>query len=460
MFFFVRIIISSVVGRGYGLWYHRRTMNELWNEILKQLSVALSETAVSTWFAECEFVAFEDERLVICAGSEFRKDVIEKRFASTICGIASSLLAGDIQLTVLSDAEEAQAYLGRKQFNGGSEFLRMKDFTFDNFVQGEENRWACGISRKVSEEPGNGLYNPVFIYSGSGLGKTHLLYSIGQAIKEKYPEKNIVFAKGDDFLNRMIQAIREGEGKQFRDEFRTADVLLIDDVHVLAGKRATQEEFFNTFNAVYEAGHQIVVTCDRPPKELSDLEERLRTRFESGILCEISRPGLQLRKDIVAFKAAQAGLELSETDVDFIAGRLTCNVRQLEGAVKNLVAYQGIMGKIGGEALIRTVENMCQTEDRRITPELVLRETARYYSVTVDDIKSDSRVRKYVNARKMAMYVLREKLDMTFEDIGTLCGNRDHATVINNFKQVFNNKSSAEVREALRVIYMNIGDKP
>lgn len=435
-------------------------MNELWNEILKQLSVALSETAVSTWFTECEFVAFEDDNLVICAGSEFRKDVIEKRFAATICGIASSLLAGDIKLTVLSDAEEAQAYLGRKQFNGDSEFARMKDFTFTNFVLGEENRWACGISRKVSEEPGNGLYNPVFIYSGSGLGKTHLLYAIGQAIKEKYPDKNIVFAKGDDFLNRMIQAIREGEGKKFRDEFRTADVLLIDDIHVLAGKRATQEEFFNTFNAVYEAGHQIVVTCDRPPKELSDLEERLRTRFESGILCEISRPGLQLRKDIVAFKAAQAGLELSETDVDFIAGRLTCNVRQLEGAIKNLVAYQGIMGKISGEALIRTVENMCQTEDRRITPELVLKETARYYSVTVDDIKSNSRVQKYVKARKMAMYVLREKLGMTFEDIGTLCGNRDHATVINNFKQVFNNKSTAEVREALNVIYMNIGDKP
>ena len=433
-------------------------MNELWNEILKQLKVALSETAVSTWFSECEFVALEDDNLVICANSGFKKDVIEKRFGGLIKYAAKDLLGGEINLTVLADGEEAQDWLGRRRFSEIS-IPSMPEFTFGNFVVGESNRLPFGVSLKVSEEPDNRNYNPLFIYSDSGLGKTHLLFSIGQAVREKYPGMKVVYTKGVDFLNSMVEAISRGECGSFREEYRRADLLLIDDIHIIAGKRATQEEFFNTFNAVYEAGHQIVVTCDCPPKELSDLEHRLLTRFESGIIAQILPPELQLRKDIVSAKAGQAGLELSGTDIDYIAGNLDVSIRQLEGAVKSLAAYRDIMGKLTGDVLIRTVENMRKGVSRKITPEAIIEETAKYFSVSPDDIRGDSRVQRFTAARCMAMFLMREKLDMTYGDIGQACGNRNHATVINNCKQVFNNKSTPKVDEAIRSISMNLSNK-
>ena len=432
-------------------------MNELWSEILKQLSSTLSETAMKTWFAECEFVALQEESLVICAGNEFRRDIIEKRFSPIIREIASGILSSEINLIVLGDAEEAQRYLGEGRFNKGDSLPVIEEFTFDRFVVGEANRFAASVAKKVAENPKGNLLNPFYIYSDSGMGKTHLLYAIGQAVMAACPDKKVVYAKGSDFLNRMIEAIRNNETESFRQIYRQADVLLVDDIHIIAGKQATQEEFFNTFNSIYEAGRQIVITCDRPPKDLQNLENRLLSRFESGIICEICPPELALRKDIIRDKAGRMNLDLEEPDVEFIASRLTKNVRQIEGALKNMAAYREITGKLTAEHMIRAVENVSANTQASVTPADVIRETARYYAVTADDIRGNSREKKYVRARQVAIYLMRDKLGMTLVEIGKEMGNRNHATIMSAIRRI--NEAAAidaSMTIALRDIEMNM----
>ena len=301
------------------------SLQEIWNEIIKILSRELTPTAMTTWFSDCEPVALEDCRLILHTSSEFKRDIISKRFADTIKAALSDLFSCEFDLLVLA-GDELNEYMDKaKEENILPE---MAGYTFDRFIVGSSNKFAHAAAVAVADKPGK-TYNPLFIYGNSGLGKTHLLLAIGHYIQETDPTKKIAYIKGDEFTIQMVKAIKDGTGEEFRSKYRNVDLFLVDDIQFIAGKRATQDEFFHTFNNIFEAGHQIVITSDRPPMEMSVLDDRLRTRFQGGLMADIQPPDLETRMAITRNKAAQRGLILSNEAVEYIAEKITSNIRQL-----------------------------------------------------------------------------------------------------------------------------------
>ena len=312
------------------------SVNDIWEEIVKILSKQLTPTAISTWFSDCTPVEIDDCKLVLHTTTDFKRSIIISRFGDTIKAALSDLFSCDFDILVLAGDEINDFSIKKKAENSLPE---MEGYTFDRFIVGNSNKFAHAAALAVAEKPGV-TYNPLFIYGNSGLGKTHLLLAIGQEIHEKDPSKKIAYLKGDEFTNQLIRAIKDGTGEEFRTKYRNVDLFLVDDIQFIAGKQQTQNEFFHTFNNIYEAGHQIVITSDRPPLEMSLLDDRLRTRFEGGLMADIQPPDLETRMAIIRNKAAQLGLLLSDDAVAYIAENITANIRQLEGVIKRLTAYK------------------------------------------------------------------------------------------------------------------------
>ena len=263
----------------------------------------------------------------------------------------------------------------------------MAGYTFDHFIVGNSNRFAHAAASAVAENPGK-TYNPLFIYGNSGLGKTHLLLAIGNAIHERWPNKTIVYIKGDEFTNQLVRAIKSGTTEDFRNKYRSVDLFLVDDIQFIAGKQQTQNEFFHTFNSIYEAGNQIVITSDRPPLEMATLDDRLRTRFEWGLMADIQPPDLETRMAITRNKAAQLGLILSDEAVTYIAENITSNIRRLEGVIKKLTAYKEILNEvITIDSVKRAIRDVIIEGIYTPTPEIIIRETARYFQLTEEDLR-------------------------------------------------------------------------
>ena len=323
------------------------SVQDIWNEILKILSKKLTPTAIQTWFSECKAIDWDNSRLILCAKNDFTQSILSSRFSSVIKEALYDIFSSDCEVLILSGEDGLQDYLEKKDPSSKNDMLpEMQGFTFDRFIVGSSNRFAYAAAKAVSEHPGGQDYNPLFIYGNSGLGKTHLLFAIGQAIHEQYPKKIIAYVKGEDFTNRLINSLQNRKMQEFREEFRKVDLLLVDDIQFIAGKQSTQEEFFHTFNSIYEAGNQIVITSDRPPLEMSLLDDRLRTRFEGGVMADVQPPDLETRMVIIRNKAAQLGLILSEEAVSYIANNITANIRQLEGVIKKLTAYKEILNEV------------------------------------------------------------------------------------------------------------------
>ena len=432
-------------------------MKELWDEIIKILSGQINKTAIETWFTGCELISFTNNHLVISAENQFKEEILNIRFLPEIKKAAEKLLCSEIDVLVLSDSKELRQYKESESQRKYPAFSGREEYSFENFIVGESNRFVFNAAKHVAEHPGDESINPLFIYSGSGMGKTHLLYAIGQYVKQQFPEKNVIYVKANDFLNELLEAIQNRETKQFRNRYRYPDVLLIDDIYLIAGKVATQEEFFNTFNAVYESGHQIVLTSDRPPSEVANLEQRLRTRFEGGVIADIHKPNLQLRKEIICAKSRKLGIELTCNQVEYVADCLQENVRQLEGAIKNIAAYYSINGEITDETISRSVKSICSEAGSRINADMILQETARYYSVTLANMTGQSREKRYSAARQTAIYLMRTNLNMTCEEIGRLLGNRNHSTIVSSIKQTEKKLSAdKQLSEAMKTILLNI----
>jgi len=282
------------------------SLNDIWNSVLAVLGQNLTATALNTWFDDCTPVEIVNNRLVIHTPTEFKRDIIQSRFAQTIIDALSDLFSAEFKLTILA-GDELDSYISETKTD--DTLPEVAGFTFDNFVVGPSNKYAHAAAIAVAENPGK-LYNPLFIYGNSGLGKTHLLLAIGSAIHAKNPKAKIVYVKGDDFTNDLVHAIQVGGGEDLRAKYRSADLLLMDDIQFIAGKQQTQEEFFHTFNTLYEAGKQIVVTSDRPPMEMNKLEDRIRTRLEWGLMADVQPPDLETRMAITRNKAAQFGVVL------------------------------------------------------------------------------------------------------------------------------------------------------
>lgn len=429
--------------------------SDVWGMVLNQLSAKVTPTAINTWFTDCEPVDIDDHKLVLRTTSELKKAVIAKRFSDMITSALCEIFScGEFELLLL---DKDQGYT--TTVDGTSTGLpKKKGFTFDDFIVGSSNRFAHAAAVAVSENPGT-KYNPLFIYGNSGLGKTHLLLAIGHAVQEKHPEMNIAFVKGEGFTIELVKAIKEGKTEEFRNKFRTVDLLLIDDIQFIAGKQSTQNEFFHTFNDLYEAEQQIVICSDRPPIEMSLLDDRLRTRFEGGLMVDITPPDYETRIAILRDKAAKTGLVLSDETLSYIANKVKANVRQLEGVVKKLEAYREILGgEITKEYIDDIIEEVSGEDEPIPTPDVIIRETARYFNLTPDDLKRSIQTKNISLARQISMFIMRDLTPMTFTDIGKVF-KKDHSTVLSAVKKITALKESdPKTANTIRDIESNISN--
>jgi len=429
---------------------------DIWDRVLEMLKADLTSTAIDTWFNDCTAIDVSDNKLVLSTPTSFKKGIIETRYAPIIKSILFEIFSGDFDVVVLTD-NEAERYSKPKIENEDSIY---DVFTFEHFVVGKSNNMAHAAAKAVAE--GNTRqYNPLFIYGNSGLGKTHLLHAIRLRVRERHPEFNIVYVKGDDFITELISAISTGKTLAFKEKYRHADLFLMDDVQFIAGKEQTQEEFFHTFNALYEFNKQIVFTSDRPPSEISRLEDRLKTRFESGLIVDIQPPDYETRMAIIRNKATQLGTIIESDISDYIAKNITANVRQIEGAVKKLKAYQDLMGeKLTVTDVSKILEDFYKDSIQAPTPDLIIEETAKFYNLSADDLKGQSRTRNIANARQIAMYIIRRLTNFTLVDIGDVFGGRDHSTVLTSITKVEDTISSnKEYSQTIKDIISNINSK-
>ena len=434
---------------------------DVWNSVLKILRNDLTSTAISTWFDDCRAVEFSDNRLFLHTPSDFKKGVIEERFIGTIKSALNELFSGNVDVVVLDNEGLEALYEAAKE----PDHPNTEDFTFERFVVGNSNKFAHAAALAVSDGQVRQNYNPLFIYGESGLGKTHLLHAIRQSIAKKYPHFNIVFVKGDDFTNEMIEAIQKGQqGKtiEFREKYRGADIFLMDDIHFIAGKMSTQEEFFNTFNTLYELGKQIVFTSDRPPSDIYKLEDRLRSRLESSLIVDIQPPDTELRIAIIRNKAAQLGVILPDDVTDYIAETMASNVRQIEGAVKMIIALRDIMDE---EITVTSVEKRLKdifkaSIDLLPTVDTIIDETAKYHMLTPEELKGQRRTRETALARQIAMFLIRKLTNLSLKDIGSLFEGRDHSTVLASIRRIESNiETSPDFKKIIRDITSNINSK-
>ena len=430
---------------------------EVWKSILEIIARDITPTAYNTWFADCEPVELEDCKLVLHTATDFKRNIIQSRFGSTICAALYDLFSCDFELQVLA-GDELEEYLSRKK--GPDHLPEMDGYTFDRVVVGPSNKFAHAAAVAVAENPGK-AYNPLSIYGNSGLGKTHLLLAIGEEIHARHPEKKIAYVKGDDFTNQMIQSVQSGTAEEFRQKYRNVDLFLVDDVQFIAGKQATQEEFFHTFNNIYEAGHQIVITSDRPPLEMSLLDDRLRTRFEGGLMADVQPPDIETRMAIIRNKAAQLGMILPDDVVEYIGENITANIRQIEGVVKRLTAYKEILNDtITINSVKRAIKDVIRVGEYIPTPDVIIEETARYYSLSPDDLRGQRRSKNIAMARQISMYLMRSLTNLSLLDIGEQYEGRNHSTVLSSVRKVEDLiKKDPEVASTVRDISSNINSR-
>ena len=427
---------------------------EVWEKVSAIIGKELTKTAMDTWFEECVAVAIEDSCLYLCVPSSFKRGVIEGRFLDTIRVALRELFSSDFDVRLV-DKEQALLVTAKSPSYALTE---EEEFTFERFVVGNSNKFAHAAAVSVSEGQHKN-FNPLFIYGESGLGKTHLLYAIRHGVAKNHPDYNIVYVKGDDFTNELISALQNGKNIEFREKYRGADLFLMDDIQFIAGKISTQEEFFHTFNTLYELGRQIVFTSDRPPNEIARLEDRLKTRFESGLLADIQPPDYETRMAIIRNKANQLGLLLPDDVADYIAENMTSNVRQLEGSVKMIVAYRDLMDNV---ITVTSVSNLLKGMFKgggafMPSADTIIEETAKYYSISVDEIKSERRTRTTALAREISMYLIRKLTNLSLKDIGGIYGGRDHSTVLTSIRKIEEDmKGSPEFSQIIRDITTNI----
>ena len=430
---------------------------EVWEKVKALMGAEMTSTTLNTWFDDTEALALEEDRLVLYSPTRFKRDIIASRYLSPIQGALHELFSADLQVTVLTEGERGSLEKPKTGvFLPGTE-----EYTFDRFVVGSSNKFAHAAARKAAENPGLS-YNPLFIYGESGLGKTHLLYSIAHTIHANHPNYKVIYVKGDAFTNELISAIREGRNQEFRDKYRGADVFLMDDVQFIAGRDSTQEEMFHTFNTLYELKKQIVFTSDRPPKEMLRLEDRLKTRFEWGLLADIIPPDYETRTAIIKSKAIRMGMELPDYIIQLIAETITANVRQIEGTVNKIMAFQDLNGdKVDKNTVIRAVKDIFKEKsDILPTADVIIQEVCNFYNLEPSLLRGQGRSKDISLARQIAMYQIRRMTNLSLKEIGAEFGGRDHSTVLNALNRIEDLvKTDPEKAEIIKDITTNINSR-
>lgn len=420
------------------------TAPEVWSQILDRLREIVNPTAFKTWFETSEAVALSDDELLVQVKNEFAVSYVDGQFGSALSEVVESLFGGELKLCFESTGEvpepsdevaSSEPERVARSHTTNSPSIRHglplnPRYTFGTFVVGNSNQWAHAASLAVAEKPAQ-AYNPLFIYGGVGLGKTHLMQAIGNTALAQHRLERVCYLSAETFMNQMIEALQFGKTLEFRNKYRRMDLLLIDDVQFLQGKDATQEEFFHTFNHLYDGHKQIVMTSDRPPKEIPTLEERLVSRFEWGLVVDIKPPNLETRIAILQHKADRTNLDIPQDVLLFIAKNVKSNVRELEGSLIRLMAHSSLAGSdITIELAEEVLKNILTTEIVRVTVDRIQTEVATEYGVTVEGLKSRKRTKNLTVPRQIAMLLCRQLTDLPLVEIGQAFGGRDHTTVI------------------------------
>jgi len=419
-----------------------QSFQSVWDKASENLSSSVTGVSYDLWIKSLKPVDFNGETAVFSVPSYFHRNIVVSKYLEAIRKAMAETLGFDVDIRIETDADIPKAQKKEEQTEASDEDADLglesfipsisinEEYTFDNFIVGNSNRFAHAACQAVAANPA-GAYNPLFIHGGSGLGKTHLLYAIQNELRKRCPAYKILYIKGEDFTNELIEAISQSKTTEFRNKYRSVDLLLVDDIQFIGGKDSTQEEFFHTFNTLYEANKQIVLVSDRPPKEIQRLEDRLRGRFEWGLIADIQSPDYELRMAIIRKKAELLKLNLPDDVVEFIATRLKNNVRQLEGALKKTMAYYVLTGTppniLTAQNAIRDILN--ENEPVSITIDRIITEVSRFYNIKADDLKSKKRTAEITLARQVAMYIIREITQVSLPYIGEEFGGRDHSTV-------------------------------
>ena len=457
---------------------------QVWRAALGELQVALSPANYETWLRDTQLVDVDDNRFRISVPNGFAKDWLDTRYRSLISQTLARIVGYSVQVefvvrsvpstaNVAGDAhvrgatgtqtqpvaaQQVRLEPTRVGGEGGASSLNPR-YTFANFIVGSANRLAHAASLSVAERPGH-AYNPLFLYGGVGLGKTHLMHAIGNQVIAKFPRKKVVYATSEKFTNEFITSIQQGKIDEFRARYRRIDLLLIDDIQFIADKERTQEEFFHTFNAIHEDGKQIVLSSDRPPKQIVTLEERLRSRFEWGLIADLTAPDLETRIAILRAKAEEGAVPITSDVMEFIARKVVSNIRELEGALNRIVAYASMSAvPISIELAQAVLANVIYNpKKRQVTPERIARVVADYYGVPMDVLQGQKRDKAIVMPRQIAMYLMREETDVSLLRIGAELGGRDHSTVLHacdkiNRESAVNDELRREIAAVRELIY-------
>lgn len=439
------------------------SFNDVMDAVKAYCKGRVSDASYRVFIQDLNLLNFEGTNIIIL---EVPNDVVMRfaaaRYADLLKEAFASILGFEVELkfVLAAPAPDGGKAAEKPKLDENDLPSGRYEFTFENFIKGPSNQFAFAAAQAVAANP-SGAYNPLFIYGPSGLGKTHLLNAIKIEIQKNHPDFNIVYVDCEKFTNETITAIKTATMEQFRQRYRKADVLLIDDIQFLAGKESTQEEFFHTFNCLYEAGKQIVVTSDRPPKEMKRLNDRLCSRLEGGLLADVQPPDLETRTAIIRTKAAQFGMVLSEEVVQYIAENITSNVRQLEGVVKRLTAYRDILDDtITVDSVKRAIKDVIRTGTYIPTPDVIIEESARSFQLSGADLRGQSRSKKTAMARQIAMYLMRNLTNLPLKEIGEEFGGRNHATVLSSIRKVEELlKSDPDISATVRDITSNINSK-
>jgi len=440
-------VVQKLYNQGEKEGQRVENIDDLWNKALAEIEKKISKPSFETWLKSTKAHSLKGDTLVIVAPNEFARDWLDSRYAhligETIYDITGEELT--IKFIIPHNPEEElelkpttkkQRKLEEEQTDFPQSMLNPK-YTFDTFVIGSGNRFAHAASLAVAEAPAK-AYNPLFIYGGVGLGKTHLMHAIGHYVIEHNPSAKVVYLSSEKFTNEFINAIRDNRADDFRNKYRNVDVLLIDDIQFLAGKEQTQEEFFHTFNTLHEESKQIVISSDRPPKEIPTLEDRLRSRFEWGLITDITPPDLETRIAILRKKAKAEGFDIPNEVMLYIANQIDSNIRELEGALIRVVAYSSLINKeinadLAAEALKDIIPS---TKPKVITIQDIQRVVGEHFNLKMEDFKAKKRTKSVAFPRQIAMYLSRELTDCSLPKIGEEFGGRDHTTVIHAHEKI------------------------
>jgi chromosomal replication initiator protein len=434
---------------------------QVWRAALGELQVSLSPANFETWLRDTELVDVDDNRFRVAVKNPFAKDYLERRYRSLISQTLARVVGYSAHVEfVVSEAPSSSNGLAappsqrvevtRQPAESANNYLNPR-YAFANFIVGSANRLAHAASLSVAERPGH-AYNPLFLYGGVGLGKTHLMHAIGNAVVVRFPRKKVVYATSEKFTNEFITSIQQGRIDDFRNRYRKIDLLLVDDIQFIADKERTQEEFFHTFNAIHEDGKQIVISSDRPPKAIASLEERLRSRFEWGLIADLTQPDLETRIAILRAKAEEQAVPIGSDVIEFIARKVVSNIRELEGALNRVVAYASMGAMpISIELAQAVLSNVLYNPKKRVvTPERITQAVADYYGVDPEVLRGQRRDKSVVVPRHIAMFLMREETDVSLLRIGAELGGRDHSTVLHACDKI--TRESAENDELRREI--------